>query len=167
MNAMKEEDAAYRPARKRLRLPNFDYASPGAYFITVCTDQKRNLLSDVCRGGALLRPLGQMCQEQLLKMAAQYQIQMDNYVIMPNHVHLLLALRRAEQSPAPTISEFICAWKSVTTKLANIRNKTLGAHLWQRSFYDHVIRNDVDYREIWNYIDQNPLRWEQDRFYIP
>ena len=78
---------------------------------------------------------------------------------------MLLSLYRAEQSPAPTISDILCSWKSVTTKLVNAEMHTPGNVVWQRSFYDHVVRNEDDFRDVWQYIDNNPKKWELDRFY--
>jgi len=98
-------------------------------------------------------------------LSKKYDLIVDRYIIMPNYLHLLLRLERAEQSPAPTISEVICTLKSITTKKANLCDNTPGRKIWQRSFYDHIIRNEQDYLEIWRYIDQNPLRWELDEFY--
>ena len=71
----------------------------------------------------------------------------------------------AEQSPAPTISDMVCAFKSITTKQANQQENRLHRKLWQRSFYDHVIRNEQDYLETLKYIDENPVQWELDQFY--
>mgnify|MGYP000447478429 CR=1 FL=1 len=76
------------------------------------------------------------------------------------------ASRRAEQSPAPTtISEVICAFKSIRAKQINAIENTPGRKRWQRSFYDHVVRTEKEYLQIWTYIDNNPLKWELDRFY--
>ena len=153
------------PIRKKIRLKEYDYSRNGAYFITICTQHKRHFLSEICRGGALLLPVGQMVENEILALEQKYDLIVDRYIIMPNHLHLLLRLERAEQSPAPTISEVICTLKSITTKKANLCDNTPGRKIWQRSFYDHIIRNEQDYLEIWRYIDQNPLRWELDEFY--
>ena len=95
--------------RKTLRLPAFDYAAPGTYFITLCTYQRHQTLCRIGRGGALLRPFGRICKAQIQEFEHRFNIQVDKYVIMPNHLHMLLSLAdtnpycpRAEQSPAPT-----------------------------------------------------------------
>ena len=83
----------------------------------------------------------------------------DNYVIMPNHIHLLLQIHSdcsGRSVIAPTISTVIRMMKGAASK-------TVGFSLWQKGFYDHVIRNETDYLDIWNYIDGNPGRWEEDR----
>lgn len=155
-----------RPCRKdHLRLPAWDYAQSAAYFITICTQNRSCILSDIRRGGAQLRPLGRICEAQIKALELRYGICVQKYVIMPNHIHLLLTIDRAEQSPAPTISDMVCAFKSITTKQANQQENRLHRKLWQRSFYDHVIRNEQDYLETLKYIDENPVKWELDRFY--
>lgn len=159
--------------RKTLRLPAFDYAAPGTYFITLCTYQRHQTLCRIGRGGALFRPFGRICKAQIQEFEHRFNIQVDKYVIMPNHLHMLLSLAdtnpycpRAEQSPAPTtISEIICAFKSIPAKQINAIENTPGRKRWQRSFYDHVVRTEKEYLQIWTYIDNNPLKWELDRFY--
>ena len=89
---------------------------------------------------------------------------------MSNHIHLLISLNSANgrsRTPVPTfnnnanseISKFVGTFKRLT-------NKKYGKNIWQNSFYDHVIRSEQDYREIWDYIDNNPAKWREDRFYI-
>ena len=164
--------------RKSLRLPCYDYSQGGVYFVTICTQNRRECLSDVCRGGALLRPAGQIVQREISAMESRFSITVDKYVIMPNHIHLLLstagegAVTRAEQSPAPTtgvampsLSDMICVLKSVTAKEINRMENTPGRRFWQRSFYDHVIRNERDYLRAWQYIEDNPARWAEDEYF--
>ena len=92
----------------------------------------------------------------------------DKYVIMPNHLHAIIALhRRSGGGGTPPLQKIIGQLKSFTTKKYNEINGIKGLILWQRSFYDHIIRNEKDYRRIWNYIDTNPAKWEEDRYYIP
>ena len=93
--------------------------------------------------------------------AAYPQVTVDNYVIMPNHVHLLLQIHSDEGGrmlSAPTVGVIIGQMKRWASKQA-------GKSLWQKSFHEHVIRNENDYREIWEYIDNNPAKWLEDRYY--
>ena len=168
------------PNRKPTRLPGYDYSQANCYFVTICTDKRKHLLSeitveeiapDVCRGGALLRPLGIMVEEEIGNLQNRYAVTIDKYVIMPNHIHILFRVEQtrdagAEQSPAPTLGDMVCALKSITTKRANLMDKTPGRKLWQRSFYDHVIRNETDYLRVWQYIDENPAKWAEDEYYL-
>ena len=136
--------------RRDMRLREFDYSLPGAYFLTVCTKSRRQILSTIHEGCTILSAVGRICETQLLLLEERYPVRIERHVIMPNHVHMLLSL---------------CSWKSVTTKLVNTEMHTPGNVVWQRSFYDHVVRNEDDFRDVWQYIDNNPKKWELDRFY--
>ena len=175
------------PKRKPLRLPEYDYSSPGAYFVTVCTQDRRCILSDVVVGEGLappavaLTPIGQIVEEQIQAIPARYPaIGIEKYVIMPNHVHLLVSIRDLSggASPSPTVGteasssegdmlpslfDVVRVLKSLTTRMAR---PFLGENpLWQRSYHEHVIRNEADYRQVWEYIDTNPAKWAEDRYY--
>ncbi len=156
--------------RKQNRLIGYDYSLNGAYFVTICTKDRIEILSEICRGGALLRPIGFIVESELNELTKRYNATIDKYVIMPNHIHILIIIqwvsgKRAEQSPAPTLSDIICTFKSITTRKANDYTRTPGQKLWQRSFHDRIIRDEHEYQMIWQYIDANPLTWNDDRFF--
>ncbi len=175
------------PRRKPLRLPNYDYSAPGAYFVTICTHDRRCILSDITVGeglappAATLTPIGQIVEEQIRAIPARYPaIEIEKYVIMPNHIHLLVSIRDLSggASPSPTVGteafsaegdvlpslfDVARVLKSLTTRMAR---PFLGeSPLWQRSYHEHVIRNEDDYRQVWEYIDTNPAKWAEDRYY--
>ena len=176
------------PARKPMRLKNYDYSAPGVYFITVCTGDKRCILSgisnapemdaasDILKMGAgdgvappviNLTEIGKLVEEQIQALPARIPgLVIERYVIMPNHIHLLIKLTDTESggaSPSPTgrmgIVDAVRILKSQTTRLSGT------SHLWQRSFYDHIVRNQTEYNDIAEYIDANPARWLDDRFF--
>ncbi len=157
------------PERKPIRLRDYDYSSPGAYFITICTRGKECVLSRILVGEGLAPPavaltaIGRIVEEQLRLLPGRFpSLSVDRYVIMPNHIHLLLTLSgdsAGGASPSPTITNMVGALKSQTSRLSGM------APLWQRSYYDHVIRNGDDHRQIAEYIDANPARWGEDRFH--
>ena len=157
------------PTRKPMRLRDYDYSSPGAYFITVCTRGKECVLSRILVGEGLAPPavaltaIGRIVEEQLRLLPGRFPaLSVDRYVIMPNHIHLLLTLSgdsAGGASPSPTITNMVGALKSQTSRLSGM------APLWQRSYYDHVIRNGEDYRRIAEYIEANPDRWNDDEFH--
>ena len=159
--------------RKSLRLKNYDYSLPGSYFITICTRNRIPLLSEIVGGGALDAPsvrltdAGIITQKHIERISDLYtDIAVDKYVIMPNHIHMILTiLEETGTSRAPSPTNSIVA-KTVST-MKRFIGKELGYSVFQRSFYDHIIRNEQDYLEIWNYIDTNPIRWQEDRFYVP
>ena len=160
------------PNRKPTRLSGYDYSGRGAYFVTLCSQNRRCILSAVVGaddpGGPRVRlsPCGEIVEHNLQIMREIYQdIQIDNYVIMPNHVHLLLTLCGRDGAPRSspptnTLSNFVTALKKFT-------NKAYGESIWQRSFHDHIIRDQKDYNARWQYIDENPKKWlmGKDEYY--
>ena len=176
------------PERKRNRLSNYDYSSNGAYFITICTLDMQCVLSTIVGADDLgvgaddldvgaddlgspkvrLTKYGYIVEKNLVHMNEIYdEIKIDKYVIMPNHVHILLTVEHNGFSGAPrsspptnTLSKFVAALKKFT-------NKEIGNNIWQRSFHDHIIRNDEDYFLHLQYIEENPKKWiiGKDKYY--
>ena len=151
--------------RKNIRLTEFDYGTPGAYFITVCTNNHEKIFWENV-GASIARPeevrlseLGKIVEQAINKISVYYPgVCVDIYTIMPNHVHLLLQIKTDEDGramPAPTISTVVQQMKGSVTKQA-------GKTVWQKGFYDHVVRGGKDYREVWSYIEGNPIKWEED-----
>ena len=156
--------------RKNPRLKNYDYSGKGAYFVTVCTDKRKHILSIVVGRGLapaenVLTEYGKIVDNQLLDLEKRFsELKVDKYVIMPNHVHLILFLEKtAGASPRPTVSDIICAWKSLSAR--QCKQEGLKTKLWQTSFYDHVIRDEQDYFVRWKYIDENPAKWAEDEYF--
>lgn len=158
--------------RKRNRMKTWDYSRNGMYFITICVEQKRKLLSTVVGQGFAptenkLTQYGKISERILLELPNRYlNIKIDKYVVMPNHIHLILSIQKETVGASPhlTVPEIICAYKSLVTREC----KSVGykeQKLFQRSFHDHIIRNEQDYQNIWTYIDNNPLKWELDCYY--
>ena len=162
------------PSRKSARLPEFEYTA-GGYFVTVCTQDRKNILSRVVnqsdptlvgRGSEVtadvtLSEIGVIANDQLVGLEERYpNIKIDKYVIMPNHIHILLRIEQetAGASPRPTLSDVICSFNSLTTRLAG------KGRIFQTSFYDHIIRDMNDYLALWQYIDENPAKWELDEY---
>ena len=159
------------PKRKPTRLKGYDYSQNGAYFITICTNNKKCILGSIVGQGLApaeinLSKYGKIVKEQLLDLENRYKtIKIDKFVIMPNHIHMILNLNNtAGASPCPTISDVICSFKSLATRMCNI-SYSESQKIFQTSFHDHIIRGEKDYRKIWEYIDTNVIRWEKDCFY--
>ena len=154
--------------RKPNRLKNYDYSTSGAYFITICINDRKNLFwcdvgaNCVRQSDIQLSSIGNVVKHQIEKWNTTYgNVHVDKYVIMPNHLHLIICIstdgnRRTQF--APTISRMVKQFKGAVTK-------QIGIKIWQRSFHDHIIRDENDYLKIWQYIDTNPLKWQEDCFY--
>ena len=158
------------PKRKHPRLDNYDYSTAGAYYITICTHNRRCLLSRIVGRGlapaeTVYTTYGNIAKEQLFLLEKRYPLlKIDQYVIMPNHIHAILVLEDAVgDSQRPTISDIVCAYKSLTTRECNKIQRT--EKLFQTSFYEHIIRGCEDYDEIAKYIVNNPTQWELDKLY--
>lgn len=157
--------------RKPTRLKDFDYNMEGAYFITICTQNRKNILSTIVGEGSPLPQLshyGKIVDKWVQKIPDKYQeISVDNYVIMPNHIHLLLLLTKKDGrgDPSPTVVSVIGWLKCQVTKEINEACNIVRGRVFQRSFYDHIVRNREDYKEIYKYICENPIRWHFDKLY--
>ena len=124
----------------------------------------------MCRAGACscreqTDRIRKIAEEQLLNLEKRYScVRIDKYIIMPNHIHAIIEIKEtAGASPCPTLSDIVCAYKSITSRI--IKKYLNSEKIFQNSFYDHVIRGEKDYYEIWNYIDGNHLKWSTDCFY--
>ena len=158
------------PQRKHPRLDNYDYSTPGAYFVTICTQNRRCLLSHIV--GHMTAPAevvhttyGTIATEQLFLLEKRFpNLKIDRYVIMPNHIHAILILDDVEEDrPRPAVTDIICAYKSLTTRACKKAHPI--EKLFQTSFYEHVIRTQEDYDGIAEYIVNNPKQWELDQLY--
>ena len=165
------------PVRKNLRLQEYDYNTPGAYFITFCTHNRRNILSSIV--GAIqespvsrLSICGMIVDSLIRSVPDRFHVTIDSYVIMPNHVHLMVMLSEADAQRA--ILESPLQDRSIISKVVGyikmnaskaIRQQYGDVTVWQRGYHDHVVRNRADYEMIAKYIHENPIRWELDKFY--
>ena len=161
------------PQRKPTRLTGFDYNTNGAYFITICTQNRRKLLSRVVGDDVLgvpknveLLPHGKIAEKYINQLNDFYEsVKVEGYVIMPNHIHIMLFVSEngTPRTSSPTkqtsaASQFVSTFKRFC-------NKDYGKNIWQRGFYDHIIRNHEDYEEHVKYIYENPTRWYYDELY--
>lgn len=162
--------------RKPNRLAGYDYSGNGSYFITICVKDRRCVLSEIVGaddpGGprVSLASHGAIVEQNLSVMREIYpNVRLDNYVIMPNHLHILLTIQHEETAgegaprsspPTSTLSNYVTALKKFT-------NKAYGENIWQRSFHDHIIRSEDDYLSRWQYIEENPKKWVmgKDEYY--
>ena len=173
-----ESQKSTLPERKATRLNEYDYSQNGCYFVTVCINDKRPLLGayrskqeiqtaalrDRPQDAVQLTPLGLEVEKSIRFMSRQNaSVSVQNAVIMPNHIHLLIVLHSDTNAPAgagknPTLQQVIGNLKSYTTKrYRDIGGKTDSA-LWQRSFYDRIIRNQAEFENAWNYITYNAFK---------
>ena len=143
--------------RKSPRIPQYDYSTVNSYFITICTHEKKCIFWT----NGELNEYGTIAKQCFLRIPELYSgFHIDHFVVMPNHIHAIITI---ELQGAKTVSYVIGQYKSAVSRL--IHQTAPGVAVWQRSFHDHVIRNQERYDLIWNYIENNPLRWKEDCFY--
>ncbi len=164
------------PKRKNIRLKGFDYSGDGYYFVTVCTHNKENVFGEIVDGEMKLNSFGAFAQNELNKLPYHFcYTELDKYIIMPNHIHAIIIIvgngldhsenNKTERSrPFPTIPKILGLYKSGVSRSIHLINPDI--KVWQKSYHDHVIRNMQDYQRIWEYINTNPLKWEEDCYYI-
>ncbi len=176
------------PERKPNRLNGFDYSSNGAYFITICTQNRECILANITVGDGfpvpndyanendcccIITKYGKIAEKFINLITDKYNtVFVDKYVIMPNHIHILLVIQdggiyqSGTGNPSPTIGNVIGWLKYQVTKQINELYGYAGQKIFQRSYHDHIIRSEKEFKMIGKYIDENPLRWESDCFYL-
>lgn len=157
------------PVRHSIRLHNFDYSSNNLYFVTICVQDRKSILGKVVGDYAFLSPYGRIADMQWLKMTLIFEeVELDEYVIMPNHIHGIIGIR-ATVKVAPTLGQIIGAYKSRVIheclELAKIKDKFMGK-FWQRNYYEHIIRDENDLNRIRKYIHNNPSNWTKDKLFL-
>ena len=143
--------------RKSPRIPNYDYSTPNYYFITICTHNKECYFGTIQK----LSDIGVIVRQSILELPKHYSnVSVDKFVVMPNHVHMILVLHSGNTAD---LEQIIGQYKSGVTR--KCRKISPNIQLWQRSFHDHIIRNQKRYEKIWMYIETNPMRWDEDCFF--
>ncbi|HQV26846.1 MAG TPA: transposase [Thermoflexales bacterium] len=156
-----------RHHRRSIRLRNYDYAQAGAYFVTLCEHERECLFGEISLGGPMQYSMaGEIVAEQWLWLEEHFvQVELDAWQVMPNHFHgiLLLMDRDTLGVRRKPLGQLIGAFKTTSAKRINQLRGTPGAPVWQRDFFEHVIRGPHSLERIRRYIELNPSRWANDR----
>jgi REP element-mobilizing transposase RayT len=172
--------------RRSVRLHGYDYSQPGEYFLTLCVQDMNNLFGRVVDGQTELSPCGKIVDEEWHGSARiRREIELDEWVVMPNHVHGIVRIvgasrvapavraqglaplrppQRIPMRPPRSLASFVWGFKAAVTKRINAMRHTPGSVVWQRNYYEHIIRNPAELEKIRAYIRENPLRWACDRY---
>ena len=158
------------PNRKTTRLEKFDYSHFGVYFVTICTSKRICNLAKIDHTTlgiqVVLLPIGEIAEKWLNRIPEYAQdYQLAQYTIMPNHIHLLLRIRYNEHASPKSLMSVIGWLKYQITKDVRENIFSVEFPLFQRSFYDHIVRNQDDYERIAKYMYENPVMWQEDRFF--
>jgi len=163
--------------RRSVRLKGYDYSNPGAYYVTICTWNRDCIFGEIINGEMKLNEFGEVVnREWLCSSEIRREIELDEFVVMPNHIHGIIfingngntahdlgangcsPLRKRSRS----LSSFIAGYKSAVTKSINILRNTPGMPVWQRNYFEHIIRNEYGLFRIREYIRNNPVQWDMD-----
>ena len=173
------------PTRKPIRLKEYDYSQPAYYFVTICAENRQQLFGTIENNQMILNDVGNMVNSWWIELPAHFSgIELNQYIIMPNHIHAIINIAGIDQCvapiqnykllnngrtrrSAPTISTIIQWFKTMTTNqyINNVKNHNwppFNKRLWQRNYHDHIIRNDKSLNNIREYIINNPATWEKD-----
>jgi REP element-mobilizing transposase RayT len=176
--------------RRSIRLKGYDYSQAGAYFITICTHNRQQFFGIIVRAGLapaqmVLNEYGRIAHEQWLQIPTRFaNIELDAFVVMPNHIHGIIVIH----TPAPhvnsgqpnsgqpqglplrkTIGDIVGVYKSIVAneclKIFKSNNETMGK-IWQRNYWEHIIRDEKSFQKIAIYIENNPAKWQEDKFFV-
>jgi len=161
------------PNRKIIRLTGYNYSQAGYYFITICTSGRRFLFGTVKNDEMMLNELGTIVSSNISDIPNHIDgVNIDKFVVMPNHMHLILVVLSDAMYGVPTESDTTNADKSkqlvpraIQQFKASVSREAKTADIWQKKYHDHIIRNEEDYLNIWRYIDENPIKWKEDRYF--
>lgn len=162
--------------RRSIRLPEHDYSLPGSYFVTICTKDRTCFLGEIIDEGMHLNKAGEMIEKLWLKLPDKFsQIELDSFIIMPNHFHGIINILKSDLPFSSSIDkenvtplpEIIQWFKTMTTNkyIKGVKNygwTAFNGKLWQRNYYEHVIRNDESLNKTREYIEYNPHKWKDD-----
>jgi len=166
--------------RRSIRLKEFDYSNPWWYYVTICTHTRNNLFGKVINAQMRLNEFGKIVEEEWLKTEEiRKNVDLDYYVVMPNHFHGILIINSRDTARCVPTNEnrkfgemipgslpvIIRSFKSAVTKRINELRKKTDSPVWQKNYYEHIIRNEKDLFFTRRYIELNPLKWELDEYY--
>ncbi|MDY6060496.1 MAG: transposase [Oscillospiraceae bacterium] len=144
------------PKRKHPRLKEYDYSNDGGYFVTVCVKNKEKLLGEpvLVNGKIKLTPIGETAEKHIKAINSAYDgVRVDSYMIMPDHIHMLITISGGMRACRPTsLQTVVRTFKTMVTR-------EIGFSVWQTSFYEHIVRDEKDYTDIDNYIKANPQKY--------
>ncbi|MCL2045939.1 MAG: transposase [Oscillospiraceae bacterium] len=162
------------PQRKKNRLQGYDYSQSGAYFITICTKNRKALFGAVENSQMILNEIGKIVKQEIEKIPTiREECVIHEYIVMPNHVHMIVEIKNTGDNPNYIETQRDDCHRPVRRSIPNMVQglkgavtRRLGFSPWHRNYHDHIIRNDKEYTRIAEYIINNPVKWNEDRFYI-
>ncbi len=157
--------------RQSIRLKGYDYRRPGGYFVTICTWQRDPVFGNIFTYKMQMNDCGRIVEKAWLDLPHRYpHVELDEFIVMPDHFHGILFLIENPQELSAKrygLPEIVKGFKSQSARQINLIQDTKGIPVWQRGYYDRIIRNESELELIRKYILFNPTRWELDKEYPP
>jgi len=177
--------------RRSIRLNDYDYTEQGVYYVTICVEGRKCVFGDVWCGEIILNGMGRIVARNWNELPEHFpNIKIDEFIVMPNHTHGIINIvgagfprpddngygndgkgrgdhDKGRGNRAPTLGQIVAYFKYGTTKQINAIRQTPGIRLWQRNYYEHIVRNEPDLARIREYIVNNPVQWEEDEYFSP
>jgi REP element-mobilizing transposase RayT len=173
---MKDHHEKYH--RRSVRLKGYDYSYQGWYYVTICTRNREMIFGDVVDGKMVLNEFGKIVENTWHDLINHNNhIELDAFVIMPNHIHGIIVINNkkfvgAGSEPAPTVErnrpglpEIIRQFKTFSARRINRHRHLVGVSVWQRNYYEHIVRNEFEFHRIRQYIMENPMKWHTDKYF--
>ena len=168
---------SFKHHRRSIRLKGYDYSQPGPYFVTICAQNRECVFGEITNNKMVLTHLGDLVSKWWLDIPNHFPtVRIDKWIVMPNHLHGIIIIetnRRGEvpspspsPSPSPKLGNVIAYFKYQSTKEINQKRNVSGVPLWQRNYYEHIIRDDNDLNRIRKYIEDNPQNWANDENHL-
>ena len=171
-----------QPRRRPTRLSGYDYGQTGGYFVTICVQDQKCLFGTIIDGHMQLNEIGNIVDECWNRIPQHFSsAELDVCVIMPNHIHGIILLgtkeassprtsihsqpNRRRESAVSTLGQVVAYFKYQSTKDINQHRGMPGTRVWQRNYYDHIVRGDIDLQRVRKYITDNPMQWELDQLH--
>jgi putative transposase len=168
--------------RKSIRIREYDYSQPNWYYITICSYKKECIFGEIKKGVMVLNEFGKIAKTEWEKTKdIRKNIELDYFIIMPNHIHGIIIIEKKNvgahcnvplpqtesfgKSTKNTIPTIVKLYKSAVTKQINILRNSPGHPVWQRNYYEHIIRNDKELYKLRQYIHNNSIKWEDDEYH--
>jgi REP element-mobilizing transposase RayT len=160
------------PVRKPLRLSGYDYSRTGYYFVTICVKDRQEILGKIDHQQIKLSKYGNIVKQEIENTSKiRKECIIDKFIVMPNHIHLIVQIvgddgNRPDEKRADCHQPLRKSIPNMVQGLKGAVTRKIGLSFWQRSYHEHIIRNEDEYKRIWQYIDENPAKWHEDRYYI-
>ncbi len=158
-----------KPIRKLPRMKGFDYSQEAAYFVTICSYENKPIFGEISKVGGinvfLPTRIGELVEEKFFRLPERFpEFELIHFSLLPNHLHFLTMKKERERDSVKCLSELVGAFKSLSDRA--VRNELTIIRIWQKSFHDHIIRNQKDFQTHWLYIEENVNRWGEDEYFL-